>query len=604
MKRKTVWLLVSSLMVAVLVLASCGPAEEEEEEEVTSPPAEEEEVTPTPTEEAEVTPGPEVPKYGGTLNICIGTPVLQMDQATGNSHSGMVYNILTMDPLIKMSWAKGPAGTGEADMVDISMIVPSILTGALAESWDFPDPETIIVHLRQGVHFANKPPVNGRELVADDVVFTENRLYYEVPKAYLNVSFTPDRKPQSVTALDKYTVEFKIVPGMAGEVLRGGFDYTCIEPHEVFDQYGNMEDWTRVIGTGPFTFTDYVKDSLATFKRNPDYWEKDPIGPGKGNQLPYLDGVKVFLIQDASTRFSALRTGKLDHLMGLTWEDAQSMLAYSPELLEAKAFPGQSSIVNSIWMRTDTEPFDDIVVRRALCMAVDQPTILKELYGGEGTLLSIPVTPFKVYKDMYVPLEELPESAREQFEHHPDKARQLLAEAGYPDGFKTSLLCYKDQVDVASIVKSNLADIGVDMEIDVREFGSYVSLAIGRKYTQMVFAWGINANPLRIHNYRTGSLYDFSMIDDETVMQVYNDIPAPGQADEFLEASLKLKAVVPYILDQAWSIQLPMPYNYILWWPWLKNYHGEVAVGFHQPFTFANYVWIDQDLKYQMTGRR
>ncbi len=598
MKKKVVWLLVSGLMVLALALASCGPAvTEEEEEEVVGEEEEEqeEEVAGEEEEEEEVT---EEPSYGGTLRVVLSSEVQQLDQAGGRSHSGMYYNDMTFDPLTKVDWTKGPAGTGESSMIALSLIIPKFQKGALAESWEFPDAETIIIHVRQGVRFHDKPPVNGRELVAEDVIFTLNRLYFDVPKSYLVVSFTDDRKPQSMTALDKYTIEMKIVPGMAGEVMRGGFDFTRIEPHEIFDTYENMEDWRRLIGTGPFMIEDHVASSQTSFVRNPDYWETDPFRPA--NQLPYLDGVKFLVIPDASTRQAALRTGKIDRLSGQTWEDWKSLLQYSPDLLSGSVATGGMHI----WMKADGPPFDDIRVRRALALAVDQPTTLEQLYGGNGELISLPTANLADYSDIYVPLAELPESARELFEYHPDKAKQLLAEAGYPDGFKFEVLTLSADVDTLAIVKDYLADIGVEMELQVKEIGAWYSMGIGRNY-QAIMSYGIGtSNPMRMHNYRTGSLYNYAILDDARLMAVYDAVPQPVNDAEWDERAPIFRDVVPYIIDQSWAIQIPTPHSYTLWQPWLKGYQGEQAVSFHHGFTWVNYVWIDQDLREEKTGTR
>ncbi len=78
-----------------------------------------------------------------------------------------------------------------------------------------------------------------------------------------------------------------------------------------------MQDWRNSVGTGPFMLTDFVSNSKATFVRNPNYWMKNPCGPGEGDQLPYVDGVKLLIIPDPATAVSAFRTGKLDLLSGL-----------------------------------------------------------------------------------------------------------------------------------------------------------------------------------------------------------------------------------------------------------------------------------------------
>ena len=80
---------------------------------------------------------------------------------------------------------------------------------------------------------------------------------------------------------------------------------------EVIQKYGNQLNWRNSVGTGPFVLTDFVSGSQATLTRNSSYWDKDPVGPGKGNQLPYIDGIKMLVLPDPSTRLTAMRTGKM-----------------------------------------------------------------------------------------------------------------------------------------------------------------------------------------------------------------------------------------------------------------------------------------------------
>jgi peptide/nickel transport system substrate-binding protein len=101
-------------------------------------------------------------------------------------------------------------------------------------------------------------------------------------------------------------------------------------PPETVAKYGDMKDWQNAVGTGPFMLTDYVSGSSITFARNPDYWMKDPLHPQ--NQLPYVDGVKLLIIPDTSTALSALRTGKLDVMEAVVWDDTVSLKKTSPDL--------------------------------------------------------------------------------------------------------------------------------------------------------------------------------------------------------------------------------------------------------------------------------
>ena len=188
--------------------------------------------------------------------------------------------------------------------------------------------------------------------------------------------------------------------------------------------------------------------------------------------------------------------------------------------------------------------------------------------------------------------------------YDPDKARQLLAEAGYPDGFKTSIVCWagSTQVDLLSVVKDDWAKIGVDLELDVREFGAYVGVLVNRTHPEGIIMNWVASTPRSMNNVRPQGYTNWMMINDPYLNDVYNK--TQELFFDWAALSELWKEANTYILEQAWSIELPSPYLYAMWHPWLKDYHGEYSPGCWNLWGYWTYVWIDQDMKEEMTGRR
>ena len=599
-------------MVAALLLASCAPAVTEEEE-VAPPPAEEEEegiivVTP-PTEEEEVAPGTEMvqnaagklvvkPRYGGVLRqgVSSGYEPLYFDPAFGHKWFAMSTHF-TNEEVIVGDWAKGPSGTGETSFtVHYLFPAPHIITGLLAESWERHEPDTVILHIRKGVRFHDKPPMNGREFVADDVVFSYKYLW-DSPRSFFAGQIPWDTHMESLTAPDKWTVVIECQPGKLAMVYEYVLGQMKILPRETIEEYGDLSDWENACGTGPFLLTDYVKGSSVTLTRNPNYWRQHPLHPE--DTMPYLDGIKWLVIPDYSTQLAAIRTGKIDHMFA-GWEEAEQLKMTSPEL---KYLKWHTATASTIFWRVDNPelPCYDIKVRQALSMAVDQQVIIDEFYMGNAELITLPAAPIVEFTDIRTPLKELPESTRELFEFHPDKAKQLLAEAGYPDGFKTSIICISAYVDLLSIVKDYWADVGVDLEIDVKEYGAYIAMGTKHSYEELYIMGAGGGYPFTFFWWTPGSQYDMSLVDDPRINEA-KDLVEANYFDETLKRQA-MKDIIPYMLDQAYELQLPGVYSYTFWQPWVKGYYGEWQVAYGNP-DFAIYVWLDLDLKEEATGKR
>jgi peptide/nickel transport system substrate-binding protein len=608
MKRKVVWLVVSGLLVAALVLTSCGPAvtEEEEEEVVTE---EEEEVAEEEEEEEEE--GPEMvrdslgrlvekPRYGGVITLGFSGDISTFDELYGTGIQSRNHTTrFTHEELLTGDWAKGPAGTGEVTWDIEGYFVKDASVGLLAESWEVPDPETLIFHLRQGIHWQDKPPANGREFVANDVV-QQLKLLFATPGRWIADNYPPGEGPSSITATDKYTVVFTCPPETLGYLIAIIGEYAKIVPAEAApgSEY-DQRFWENAVGTGPFLLTDRVASSSLTLERNPNYWRKHPLYPE--DTMPYLDGIKFLIIPDYSTRLSAMRTGKIDYLP-VGWEDAEALLSTSPELEHYRYLLTYSL---NIFMHVDQPdiPQYDLRVRRALNMAVNNQEIVDEYYGGNAVVSTFPTMPTKELMGMYTPLEEQAEWVQEMYEYHPDKARALLAEAGYPDGFKTEVLLTAASADYLSLYVSYFADIGVDMTLTTKDIGAYYNLSFGKTYKDMVYAGATTSTPYSFNYFKKGALVNYSGVDDPLIETAYIESNRNAVIND-PKAIAVLKDIFVYVTEQVISIELPTPYSYRFWQPWVKDYHGENSVGFFNYYNFPNYVWMDQDMKEEMTGTR
>ena len=383
------------------------------------------------------------PQYGGTIVIA--------DDDVQQPHTDAVQGNLAFHAISLVLEKLGMADWSvdrDKHLFDSYVTPREIAKPILAESCEMPDPLTIIFKIRKGVHWHNKAPMNGRELTADDVVFNYHRVtglgsgFTEKSLAAANISNLPI---ESITAPDKYTVVFKLsrMHFFALEEIyynspEGGWIY----PPEVIKEHGDAQDWKTIVGTGPYMLTDWVEGSQKTWTKNPDYWGYDEKFPE--NRLPYADKIKNLIIKDQATKLSALRTGKIVHMRAVPKDQAESLQRTNPELIMttrmAHAYPS-----TAIGMHTGKPPFDDVRVRTAMQLAIDIETLNNALFGGKGLTPPSGIVG-KQAVGFYVPYDEWPDQLKADYGYDPARAKKLLAEAGYPDGFKT-VLNYRKAVD-------------------------------------------------------------------------------------------------------------------------------------------------------------
>ncbi len=594
MKGKGLWAL--GVCVAVFSLISCSPSGTTVSH------------VPATTSPVAVTPGASTlpaakPQYGGTLNLFSLIGLGQFDPVATGQFMGPI-GWLVNEQYVGEDWTRGAAGSGEIDWVPNTGPTPDTCMGVLAESWEMSTIGTIVFEVRQGVHWGLNPNseasrlMNGREVTADDWIANFNYLLNHPRSMIRSVPQLASTATMEKTGPWQVTLKTPADPLLGWNWLGWGAAMYFLLPPEVIQKYGDMREWRNVVGTGPFMLTDYVAGSSATLSRNPNFWEKDPVGPGKGNRLPYLDGVKMLVIPDISTAQAALRTAKVDLASGVGPEDAKSFTRSHRDLKYRSYLPLMPAVV-ALRMDKAELPYKDKRVRQALMMATDFTAFKNDFFAGDAEILAFPVT--KEAGRAYMPLEEMPQSTQALFNYNPEKAKLLLAEAGYPDGFKSKMVILSGLgvEDIASVYRASWAKVGVDVEFQPREAAVYSSIAFGRSYEDMMlgFLTGGTQYPGCLNFPYLRGPASFLYVNDPTIEATSKEIQK-NVIINMPEADRLYRELLPYIVEQAYYIPRPSPYQYSLWWPWLKNCYGEA------PGRFAAYYWIDRDLKQEMTGRR
>ena len=480
----------------------------------------------------------------------------------------------------------------------------SVLRGALAERWFTPDPTTIIVHIRKGVHWHDKAPMNGRALTASDVEFNFHRLYGLGSGFTKAGSFNAgiEKIVESVTATDDSTVVFKLTnPGV--NALQKIFDWwtSVIYPPEVIKQHGDIKDWRNLVGTGPMELTDVVEGQSLKWTRVPNYWGFDEKFPQ--NRLPYVDEINALFMPDPAARLAALRSGRVD-VLGTAGDSQLRSIDQIKSLHQANPeintwtceFRSEHAFApNNI----NKPPFNDIRVRRAMQMALDLETISQTYFSG----LANP-TPQAFLNnaklEIGTPFEEWPEEIKPYYRYDPEGAKQLLAEAGYPNGFTTRLDCL-DRFDFnyVEIAASYWSEIGVKVKIQPID-GTQHTVFLHENSSDGLVAWtsGLTYDAIgQSRSFTTESIWNPVAHDDSEYDALWN---AANTAPTIEEQNRLLKKANMRIAEQHWIITGPVGSQFNVAQPWVKGYNGEIRIGEGNFSTLLTRVWIDQALKQEM----
>lgn len=458
------------------------------------------------------------------------------------------------------------------------------MEGDLAESWSQPNETTYVFKLRKGVRWHNKPPVNGRELIADDVVYTVNRFLTVKGNAYAYMLKDVDK----VEALDPHTVRFMLKQPFAWflDVLANPMA-VAIVAKECVEKFGDLKRMESVVGTGPWMLESYKPNTGLSFVHHPRYFL-----PG----LPYIDRVEMVVDEDSASRVSAFLGGKYD--VGIEfpgainrsdWVQLKDKLKQRRPNLQTLEFT--NSVMTHISMRTDQKPFNDVRVRRAMSLAIDRQGIIAAVLEGVG-VFNPPVP--AALKEWAVPFNQLGEGAK-YYKYDPREARRLLAEAGYPNGF-SGPMCFHGYgaavlIDAAQLVLKYLKDVGIEAKLDTKEYGAYISTCFYGKFDFMTY--GPQTTFLEPDNYLFGQYYpgelkNQSHINDPVVADM---LVRQRRTVDVTKRREIIHEIQRYLAQQQYYVQIPSAVAIGVWDGALKNYGPNLGFDYGGRLTAA---WLDR----------
>ncbi|MBI2907239.1 MAG: ABC transporter substrate-binding protein [Chloroflexi bacterium] len=327
----------------------------------------------------------------------------------------------------------------------------------LAESWEAsPDGKAVTFKLFKGVKWHD-----GKSLTVEDVKYSLDRMHN--PKEFKTVSPRGEGLLKSMDRaeiVDQSTIKVTLKYPSASFLPNIATGWVAVEPKHILDAKGDMR--RDLVGTGPFKFKEFNPGVSLELAKNPDYHLKG---------LPHLDGIKFFTIKDDATRFASFRTGTVKITFTGIYGLAPALAEQVKREMADKVvvYDHDSQTRQTIVYNITRKPFDDVRVRKAVDLAFDRQAAVK--VNGRGYVGSIYVAPWGTKPE---DMSKLP-GYRQPKDPDIAEAKKLMAEAGFPNGFKTTLLSPSGGFAERQVVvaKDQLAKLGIDVEVQVVEYATF-----------------------------------------------------------------------------------------------------------------------------------
>jgi peptide/nickel transport system substrate-binding protein len=367
-------------------------------------------------------------KTGGTIRVSAPVSLTALDPVTMYDTGG----IATVDQVCEyLAWV-------ENDLTLRPVLAQSWSPDAAAKVWTF--------KLRQGVKFNDGTPFG-----ADDVVATFERLVNPKSGSAALSALAGILSPGGTVKVDDSTVAFHLDRAFADfPYLVSSADYNAVILPKSYS--GNFAK--NPVGTGPFMMTAYTTGQSATFKKNPNYWQKG---------LPYLDGLQFEYSNDAAGVTLALQAGSIDVQVQTAYQGSQAL--FSDPNIDVLTIP--STGFRELAMRVDKAPFTDKRVRQAIALCLDRPAIIQGLFKGKALIGND-----EIFSTLYPNSPNIPQRTQ-----NIAQAKSLLAAAGHPSGIDITLTTeqYLEVPQYATLIQAMCKPAGINVKIQLMSYTQYYS---------------------------------------------------------------------------------------------------------------------------------
>jgi len=445
-----------------------------------------------------------------------------------------------------------------------------------------PDYQTWTFKIPNNVYFHDIPPVNGRQLTADDVVYSYQR--------YLDTSVwsTPLKFIDKISAPDKQTVRFDLkfpyfpVPNIVG------LPYYLIFAREHFE--GSQDRWNQQpIGSGPFMVTNFKFREVVEAVRHPKYHEKDK----NGIQLPYADKLTGRYYADINSRIAALRAGQVDTIPdGISYLDVFNDVVKSLPDSQYVVSPHWATFQTWIMFQWNNPIFKDARVRRALSMAIDRKAIVAQTVGGAGTAPT-PIPYDQMGMSVAPWWDYLPPTAQYQ----PQEAKQLMSAAGYANGFKTKFLTSSaapPTPEVLALQKAWRDLLNVDMEIEAQDPLVVLNTIQKKEFSDISAQGGVVATePYALANalFGVGEPQNWGNVNDSALTSMIEKLKTATNQQERVKLAVDMNQ---RIFDEALQLWITGRHVYAATRPWIHTVSQSLYTQIDNwGGTSWRHVWID-----------